>query len=263
MRSAANASQTGDRLRGRRAVVSGAGAGIGRACALMFARQGADVVGLEIDGGRARAVQKEAQDANLRLTIADAVDLTDGRAVTESVTAAASSLGGVDILVNAAATAVFKSIERLTYEDWRLTLAAEVDSVFLVCQAAWPHLKRHGGAIINFASVNAYMALEGSEALAHCAGKGGVLAMTRQLAMEGAPFGVRANTISPGLIVTAATQAHLESEPGLVEKVLAKKMLKRLGQPDDVAFLATFLASDEANWITGADFAVDGGARAW
>jgi NAD(P)-dependent dehydrogenase (short-subunit alcohol dehydrogenase family) len=107
------------------------------------------------------------------------------------------------------------------------------------------------------------MALEGSAALAHCAGKGGVLAMTRQLAMEGGPHKIRANTISPGLIVTGATERHLKEVPGLVEKVLQKKMIKRLGEPEDVAWCATYLASDEARWVTAADFSVDGGASSW
>jgi NAD(P)-dependent dehydrogenase (short-subunit alcohol dehydrogenase family) len=86
--------------------------------------------------------------------------------------------------------------------------------------------------------------------------------MTRQLAMEGAPYGLRANTISPAMIVTGATKPVLEI-PGFKENVLRKLMLKRLGQPEDVAWCATFLASDESSWITAADFAVDGGATAW
>ncbi|MDE2352273.1 MAG: SDR family oxidoreductase, partial [Alphaproteobacteria bacterium] len=109
--------------------------------------------------------------------------------------------------------------------------------------------------------VNAYAALTGSPALAHCAGKGGVLAMTRQLAMEGAPHGIRANTISPGLIVTGATAPVLE-QPGFKDNVFAKLMLKRLGRPEDIAWCAVFLASDESSWITAADFSVDGGAKA-
>lgn len=262
MRALANAAVTGERLRGRRAVVSGAGAGIGRGCLLMFARQGAQVVGLDIDPARLASTREEAA-AGLDVTFLDPVDLTESNGPALAVARAVEVLGGIDILVNAAATAVFKPLTSLSHDEWRRTLSAEVDSVFLMCQAAWPHLQKHGGVIVNFSSVNAYRALEGSDALAHCAGKGAVLAMTRQLAMDGGPYGIRANTIAPGLIVTAATSAHLESEPGLVDNILRKKMLKRLGQPEDVAFLATFLASDEASWITGADFAVDGGARAW
>ena len=113
------------------------------------------------------------------------------------------------------------------------------------------------------ASANARHALEGSPALAHCAGKGGVLAMTRQLAMEGAPHAIRANTISPGFIRTAATERHLATDPALAQQVLAKNMLKRLGEPQDIAHCALWLASDEARYVTGADIAVDAGATAW
>jgi NAD(P)-dependent dehydrogenase (short-subunit alcohol dehydrogenase family) len=87
--------------------------------------------------------------------------------------------------------------------------------------------------------------------------------MTRQLAMEGAPHGIRANSISPGFIQTAATKAHLEADPGFSEKVLAKNMIKRLGTPDDIAHCAVWLGSDEAGYVTGADIAVDAGATAW
>jgi NAD(P)-dependent dehydrogenase (short-subunit alcohol dehydrogenase family) len=90
-----------------------------------------------------------------------------------------------------------------------------------------------------------------------------VLAMSRQLAMEGAPHGIRANTISPGFIRTKATEAHLAAVPELRDRVLAKNMVKRLGEPDDVAMCAIWLASDEAGYVTGADIAVDGGATAW
>ena len=87
--------------------------------------------------------------------------------------------------------------------------------------------------------------------------------MTRQLAMEGAPHGIRANTISPGFILTEATRKHLASESQLKDKVLAKNMIKRLGEPDDIAWAAVWLASDEARYVTGADISIDGGATAW
>ena len=153
----------------------------------------------------------------------------------------------------------------MDYEQhWRRTLAAELDSVFLVCKAAWPHLKASGAAsIINLASANAFVALEGSPALAHCAGKGGVLAMTRQLAMEGAPHNIRANSICPGMTVTSATRPVLETMPDIRESARRKTMLARFGEPEDIAWAALYLASEEAGWVTGADFSIDGGATAW
>jgi NAD(P)-dependent dehydrogenase (short-subunit alcohol dehydrogenase family) len=151
----------------------------------------------------------------------------------------------------------------MDYErHWRRTITGELDTVFLMCKAAWPLLKKQGGSSVNFASANAWVALKGSAALAHTAGKGGVLAMTRQLAMEGAPHRIRANSISPGMIVTAATRPVLDN-PAFLAEVKAKLMLDRLGEPEDIGWLATYLVSDESGYVTGADFRVDGGALAW
>ncbi|UVO54348.1 SDR family NAD(P)-dependent oxidoreductase [Sphingomonas sp. SUN039] len=230
------------RLSGKIAVVTGAANGIGAGCADVFAQEGATVIG--IDRGDCDLTDEAATDAFF-------AQICDGH-------------GRIDILVNAAAFAVFEWIETLSYADWQRTLTGELDIVFLPTRAAWPYLKASGRAsVINFASANAYHALEGSAALAHCAGKGGVLAMTRQLAMEGAPHGIRANTISPGFIVTAATQRHMDAVPGFADRVLAKNMVKRLGAPQDIAWCATWLASDEAGYVTGADIRVDAGATAW
>jgi NAD(P)-dependent dehydrogenase (short-subunit alcohol dehydrogenase family) len=251
------------RLAGKVAVVTGASSGIGQECALRFAREGAKVIGVDLNEPGIIATAEILGAEQLEFTGIHPVDLTteEGAKVVAHV---AGPSGKVDIVVNAAATAVFKWIEELTLADWRFTLAAEIDSVFLVTQALWPLLKQSGAAsIINFASANAHVALSGSSALAHCAGKGGVMAMTRQLAMEGGPHGIRANTISPALILTTATRAHLAAVPELRAQILEKSMIKRLGETSDVANLATFLASDEASWITGSDFRLDGGATAW
>lgn len=250
-----------DRLRGKLAVVTGAGNGIGQGCALAFAAEGAIVVGIDIDPDAIAATTRQADGL---IEAVAPCDLTNEAAVIDAVDRIGSQHGRIDILVNAAAFATFRWIEELTLADWRGTLAGELDIVFLATRAAWPYLKASGAAsVINFASANAYHALEGSPALAHCAGKGGVLAMTRQLAMEGAPHGIRANTISPGFIETAATAAHLAADPAFATQVLAKNMIKRFGKPADIAACATWLVSTEAGYVTGADISVDGGATAW
>ncbi len=251
------------RLAGKVAIVTGAGSGIGAGCVVAMAREGARVVAVDIDFAAARATVDEAARKGGDATALQA-DLADPEAVRRVVDEAVTAPGALDILVNAAAVADFRWIEDMDYvAHWRRTLAGELDTVFLMCQAAWPKLKRSGAAaIVNFASANAYVALKNSPALAHCAGKGGVLAMTRQLAMEGAPHGIRANTISPGMIVTGATAPVLE-RPELLAAVKEKLMVKRLGAPEDVAMCAVYLASDEAGYVTGADFRVDGGALAW
>lgn len=230
------------RLADKIALVTGAANGIGAGCVQMFQAQGATVIGVDIAE----------------------CHVADEAAVARLMASMAADYGRIDILVNAAATAVFKWIEELSYAEWRSTIIAEIDSVFLVTHAAWSLLKASGSAsIINFASANAHHALDGSPALAHVARKGGVLAMTRQLAMEGAPHRIRANSISPGFIQTAATKARLDADSEFEAKVLAKNMIKRLGSPDDIAHCAVWLASHEAGYVTGADIAVDAGATAW
>lgn len=255
----------GDRLAGKVALVTGIGAGIGRGIARLFALQGARVVGCDLDAASAQASVAEADREGLVIDSLHPLDLTQPPLARRLVEHAVELHGGFDILVNAAAFGAFEWLEQMDYErQWRRTLTGEADIVFLACQAAWPHLKaRGGGSVINFASANARMALPLSPALAHCAGKGAVLAMSRQLAMEGAPHGIRVNTISPALVETAATRAPLDTIPGFREQVLAKLMLKRLGQPEDIAWLALYLASDESSWVSAADIAIDAGATAW
>jgi NAD(P)-dependent dehydrogenase (short-subunit alcohol dehydrogenase family) len=215
----------------------------------------------DIDAASATEGVALARAEGLDIDSVHPCDLTLPDDVERLVARTVARFGGVDILVNAAAWGAFVPIEAMDFErDWRRTLSGELDVVFLACKSVWPHMiARGGGSIINFASANAHVTLRGSPALAHCAGKGGVLAMTRQLAAEGAPHGIRANTISPALVVTGATRPVLE-QPGFLDNVLASSMIQRLGQPEDIGWCAVYLASDESTWVTAADFCVDGGA---
>jgi len=252
-----------ERLRGKVAVVTGAGGmGIGQGCALALAREGAAVVGCDIDQKLAEETLALAKAEGLTYE-SFVADLTEPSANDRLMAFAAERFGGLDILVTAAAFVEFAGVDDFDYEKhWKRTLQGELDLVFLSCKAAWPHMKaRGGGSIINFASANAYMSMPFG-ALAHCATKGGVLAMTRQLAMEGAAHHIRANTISPALIVSKHTKERLDNEPGFKALVLQSIMLDRLGTPEDIGYCAVYLASDESGWVTGADFRVDGGATA-
>lgn len=238
------------RLTGKRAVVSGAGRGIGRKIALMYADQGADVLAVDID---AKAMQGLPMQTH-------AADLTNEAEV--QALADACPWEAVDILVNAAAICRFAPIAEMTKADFDLTIRGEIDTVFLMTRAFWPHLERSGAAsVINFGSANAHNALNGLPAIAHTAGKGAAMAMTRQIAMEGGPLGIRANTIAPGFTVTEETEQHLDTP--LMANVRAKLMVGRLGTTEDIGHLAIYLGSDESGYVTGADFRIDGGATAW
>lgn len=261
----ANALTRSSRLAGKVAIVTGAGSGIGRGCALMFARHGAQVMATDVNSQTALETVQLAESEGLKMASAQPIDLTLPHDVEQLVDTTLERFGRLDVLVNAGAWGAFEWIEDMDFrQHWKRTLACELDVVFLMCKSAWPHLKTSGAAsIINFASANAYAALEGSPALAHCAGKGGVLAMTRQLAMEGAAHNIRANSICPGMTVTSATKPVLEAAPHIREAARRKTMLGRFGTPEDMAWLAVYLASDESSWVTAADFSIDGGATAW
>lgn len=251
------------RLTGKVAVVSGVASGIGRETALVFAREGALVLGSDINADSAQETASLAAAEGLAFEAFAPVDMFMHESVGDFMRKAASRRDQIDILVCCAGTAAMQWIEEMSPEQFRGTIVAEVDSVFYAAQAAWPYLKRRGGSIVNIASVAARIAVGTLPAIAHTSGKGAVLAMTRQLAMEGAKHGIRANTVSPGLIVTSATKPALDNLPGFRAEVERKTMLRRLGEPRDIAAGCLYLASDDASFVTGADLLIDGGMTAW
>lgn len=241
------------RLSGKRAVVTGAGRGIGRKIAEMYVAEGAAVLACDIDEGAL---------STLTGMHTHTADLTAKSGATSLAEAATRAFGALDILVNAAAIVRFGPIPDLSEADWRTTIAGEIDTVFFAVQAHWPLLEASGSAsIINFSSANAHTALKGLPAIAHTAGKGAALAMTRQMAMEGGPKGIRANSIAPGFTVTEETEQHLDGP--LMDNVRAKLMVSRLGTTEDIGHLAIYLGAEESGYVTGADFSIDGGATAW
>ena len=255
----------GDRLKGKVAVVTGSGGmGIGQGCALAMAREGAHVVGSNRRQSAADETAALIKGEGLSYE-SFCADLTDPASNEALMAFAVERFGRLDILVNSAAFVEFAPIDQMDYEtQWRRTMVGELDIVFLGTKAAWPYLKQSGAAsIINMASANSYVSLPGAGATAHCATKGGVLAMTRQLAAEGAPYNIRANCISPALIVTEHTQHRLDTELGFKEMVLNGFLIKRLGDPMDIGYACVYLASDESSWVTGTDIKVDGGATSF
>ena len=134
--------------------------------------------------------------------------------------------------------------------------------MFFLTRAAWPHLKTSHGVVVNTASLNGLMSFETLGSLAHTTAKAGIIGMTRQLAMEGREHGIRANSISPGLIETNQTREQLK-DPEWAGAMLGKTLLGRLGRPEEVANVALFLASDDSSYVTGVDIVVDGGMKVW
>ena len=251
------------RLAGKVALITGTGGGQGRAAALLFAREGATVVGCDVKSEGAAETVAMVSAAGGAMTSTHPVDLGDPVASRRWVAEAADLHDGFDILYNNAAAPKFASIADMSDEDWHFTVRNELDLMFYVCSAAWPHLiARGGGVIINTGSISGMSALPPTPGnFAHAATKGGVIAMTRELALEGGPHGIRANSISPGMVESPATAFQLEN-PRFRSDWLAAITVDRTGRPEDVAKLALFLASDESDWITGTNVVVDGGYMA-
>jgi NAD(P)-dependent dehydrogenase (short-subunit alcohol dehydrogenase family) len=251
------------RLKDKVCIITGTGSGMGRAAALLFCKEGAKVVGSDINADNAQAALRDAQKAGGQMVSLQPADLTKQERCDALVDLALKTYGGIDVVYNNAATAYFGWMDTFTYDEFARTIEEELLIVFRFCKTVWPHLvARGGGSIINVASTSAKVAYKALPGIAHTAAKGGVLAMTRQLAMEGGKHNIRANTISPGLIKTGATRELLK-DPNFINPMMEKLMLGRVGQPEDVAPAAVYLASDESSFVTGADIAVDGGTTAW
>jgi meso-butanediol dehydrogenase / (S,S)-butanediol dehydrogenase / diacetyl reductase len=250
----------GGRLAGKVALITGTAGGQGAAAARVFAAEGATVVGCDLDAERAHAVAEEIVAAGGAMSADAPVDLSDPDAAAAWVNAGVSRAGGIDVLYNNASAPRVGPFDELTWEDWRFTQRNELDLIFTVTKAAWPHLvARGGGVIINTASVSAHRGATFIEQAAHGAAKGGVLAITRHLAASGARHGIRANSISPGLIITPQIEPFLDEPGHPVHEMLHTHPLGRLGQPDDVARVALFLASEDAAYLNAVDIVVDGG----
>ncbi|MCP5383360.1 MAG: SDR family oxidoreductase [Sphingomonadaceae bacterium] len=251
-----------DRLKDKTCIITGSGGSIGRAACLRFAAEGANVVGCDIAPEGAEETLRLVEDAGGSMISIHPADLTDKAQCERVVAAAVDRFGSLDVLFNNGAMAYFAWIEDMTDEMWSKTINEELNLVFLMTRTAWPELVKSKGNIVNTASLSAWAGIELLPGLAHTAAKGGVLAMTRQLAMEGRKHGIRANSVSPGTIETNQTRFILE-DPEWCRIQLGRAMINRMGQPEEVAAAVAFLASDDASYITGTDIAVDGGVRAW
>ena len=242
-------------LEGRTAVVTGAGSGIGRAIALRLAQEGCDIGALDIEQRGAEATAARIRELG-RAATAAAADVRDIAATGQAVDALVQKLGKLDILVNCAGILRIAQLADMRKEDWDDSFRVNLDGVFHACQAAIPHLKQHKrGRIINIAS---WLGKTGKPYYgAYAASKFAVIALTQTLALELAPDRIRVNAICPGVIIETGMRERAETE--LKAMGLPQIPLGRLGKPDDVARVAAFLASDEADYMTGQAINVTGG----
>ncbi len=246
------------RLQGKIALVTGSGRGIGRAIAARFAREGADVVvnyGHHADEADETLAAVEAAGRRGLVVKADLASAADARRLVEE---GARHFGGLDILVNNAGVEVDAPFTEATEEDYDKVLDVNLKGVFFASQA-FARLRigaGRPGRIINISSVHEEIPFPGHAS--YCASKGGLRLLTRDLAVELGRHGITVNAIAPGAIETAINRSLLDDKPRL-ESLLRQMPLGRLGQPEDVAAIAAFLASADADYVTGSTYFVDGG----
>ncbi|MEM7444790.1 MAG: SDR family oxidoreductase [Pseudomonadota bacterium] len=245
-----------NRLTGKAAIVTGAGQGIGEAIARRFTSEGASVVIADLNEETGRAVAASLDGARFIHT-----DVGDENSVKAMVEETIAALGGLDILVNNAGIAVFGDPLDIGEDEWRRCFSVDLDGVWHCCKHALPHLlESGGGAIVNIASNHAFQIIP--HTFPYPVAKHGVLGLTRSLAIEYADRGVRINAISPGYIKTPIADWYFDQQPdpaGARRQTEQMQPIKRIGQPEEVAAVATLMASDEAGFMIGANVVIDGG----
>ena len=245
-----------DRFEGKTAIVTGAASGIGASIAHSLLGAGAQIVIVDLPG--AKGLEAYAPHMDKKRAVIVEIDVTAAEAPDAVVNAALQAFGGVDILVNNAGVALPGSIEETTDDLWRKVMSVNVEAVFRMTRAAVPHLKKSGrGRIINLGSIMSDMG--GPNLFVYGASKHAVAGMTKSLAVDLGAYGVTANYLQPGAIVTPLSAPFFE-DADFRKYWEDKAPAGRLGTPEDCAAAALFLASEEAQFISGVGFNVDGGA---
>lgn len=247
------------RLQDKSAVITGAASGIGRAIALKFVHEGAAVMAADLDGKAAMSLADEIE-ADGGSAIGIGADITKRAEIDVMVAAAIERFGRIDVLVNNAGSRIIKPFLEHTEEDWRRMLDVNLTGHFLCCQAVIPHMLEAGsGRVINMASIASYVGRPNRAG--YVAAKGGLLSLTRALAADMAGKNVTVNALAPGMIASPLNRDFAEDQV-LGEAWKTENLAGRWGEPEDVAGVATFLASDDAGFITGETITVDGGSIA-
>jgi NAD(P)-dependent dehydrogenase (short-subunit alcohol dehydrogenase family) len=248
-----------DRLKDKVAVVTGSGAGIGRAIAELFAAEGAHVFVTDLNGESATAVADGLRGAGLKAT-AMTVDVSRGQDVTALFREVEKAFGRADVVVNNAGLNVRSDFRHLSDADWVKIREVNLDGVVRIARDAFGLLKAAGaGSLINVSSI---MGRRGLRQLAgYSATKGAVTALTKALAVEYAPYNIRVNSVAPGYIDTALTERFLKN-PLVSKALLDKTPMRRFGTPVEIARATLFFASEDSAYVTGAELAVDGGMTA-
>jgi NAD(P)-dependent dehydrogenase (short-subunit alcohol dehydrogenase family) len=247
------------RLQSRVAVITGGGSGIGRACALTFAREGARVVIADINVAGARETLAEIEAAG-GTGLAVETDVANPHAVQKLVAATLQAFQQVHVLLNNAAIQINKTVEETTVEEWNREMAVNLGGIFLCSKYFLPHLRPTRGNIINMASVNGFFVEP--MCAGYCATKGAIIALTKAMAIDHGKEGIRVNCICPGYIDAGLAWGYFEAQPDpAAARAAAGKLhaLWRIGKPEEVGRVAAFLASDEASFMTGSSVVVDGG----
>ena len=244
------------RLKGKVAVVTGARRGIGRAIALEMAKEGAKIVVSDIDLKECEAVCDEIRKLGSE-AIAVKCDVTKKDEVDEMMEKAVHKFGRIDIMANNAGVYVAKPLEQTTEKDWDFVVGINLKGVFLCSNAAARYMIRQkSGKIISTASIAGKVGFADSSA--YCASKGGIISMTKELAMELAPYNINVNAVAPGVIATNMTKDMMDDEKAK-QGLLMSIPLKRIGKPEDIAKAYVFLASQDSDYVTGHVLVVDGG----